>query len=165
MWGRDSRKFTGAARVGGPARDGVGSPGTWFMSTRSSSLALSLSNSSSSAMASDRLNCFLRALSFPSVNKGNWEGFGFSSFGIKKKQKKNPKRTPKNFLQTYRGLFTYVHTHAHVCACTRIYFHPCLGVRIAKQIRPLARCLDGPSRKEMHLQYPTSRSQDPLTIQ
>lgn len=52
-----------------------------------------------------------------------------------------------------------------MCACTRICFHPCLGVRIAERIRPLARCLDGPSRKEMHLRYPTSSSQDPLTIQ
>lgn len=47
-----------------------------------------------------------RALSFPSVNKGNGEGFGFSSFDIKKIKKKNKNQT------------SYKQAFPHVCART-----------------------------------------------
>lgn len=65
------------------------------------SLIPSLSNSSLSAKASDRLHYFLRALSFPSVRKGNWKGFGFSCLDLKKE----------------KILLIYIHIKIDVCVC------------------------------------------------
>lgn len=111
--GQGSCKYMGVEGGGLPGNT-EGSLGTWFMSTCSFSLIFSLSNSSSSAKASDRLNCFLRALPFPSVNKGNREGCEFNS-GDKK--------------------YSLAHIKIDVCACVCIkcmwvYVHVCTHVYI-----------------------------------
>lgn len=138
---------------GGPARDAAASPETWVMRT-CPSLAVNLSNSSASAEATARLNCFLRALSFPPVNKGNWEGLGFSSFDIKKQNKKYQKTSYKH---KDRGL------------CSHIVFIHNVLTRVwtsgpTEQMGPLARRPDSSSGKDTHPRYPSPSSQDPLTI-
>ena len=78
------------------------------------------SNSSLSAKESDQLHCFLRALPFPSMNKGSWEGFGF--FNIKKylthayTDIKNRCVCMCVCIYIYIHIHTYerVHTHIHI---------------------------------------------------
>ena len=73
------------------------------------------SNSSLSAKASDQLNCFLRALPFPSMNKGSWEGFGF--FNIKKYFLTHIYTDIKNrcvcMCITCKYIYTHTYEHAH----------------------------------------------------